>query len=67
LILYTDGVVEAESNQGEQLGVGGLVSFLKPVVTCPAAEVGVSLIENIKKWARKPLRDDIYLLVAGMK
>lgn len=67
LIFYTDGVIEAESNQGEQLGMDGLLSFLKPVITRSAAEVGASLIEDIKQWAKKPLRDDIYLLVAGMK
>ena len=67
LILYTYGVIEAESNQGEQLGINGLTGFLKPVATRSAAEVGASLIEGIKQWARKPLRDDIYLLVAGMK
>lgn len=67
LILYTDGVIEAESNEGEQLGMDGLVGFLKPVVTRSTAEIGASLIEDIKQWAKKPLRDDIYLLVAGIK
>jgi hypothetical protein len=37
------------------------------LITRSAAEVGASLVENIKQWAKKPLRDDIYLLVAGMK
>jgi sigma-B regulation protein RsbU (phosphoserine phosphatase) len=67
LILYTDGIIEAEGASGGQLGVRGLLGFLKPAIVKPAEEIGASLLENIKAWSKKPLRDDIYLLVAGMK
>ncbi|MDZ7288321.1 MAG: SpoIIE family protein phosphatase [candidate division KSB1 bacterium] len=67
LILYTDGITEAEGANGAQLGIGGLIDFLMPVIAHSTAEVCKGLVEDIKKWAKKPLRDDIYLLVAGLK
>jgi sigma-B regulation protein RsbU (phosphoserine phosphatase) len=67
LILYTDGIIEAEGTKGGQLGIDGMLGFLAPVITRPAVEISNSLVDDIKKWAKKPLRDDIYLLVVGVK
>lgn len=67
LILYTDGIIEAEGVNGGQLGIRGLLGLLKPVVTRPAEEIGASVLEKLKTWSKKPLRDDIYLLTAGVK
>lgn len=67
LLLYTDGITEAESVNGGQLGIRGLLGFLKPVITHSAEAIGASLIEDIKGWSKKPLRDDIYLLTAGVR
>ncbi len=67
VILYTDGVTEAEGVNGKQLGIRGLLGFLKPVIEHPASELGASLIGEITNWSKKPIRDDIYLLSAGMK
>jgi serine phosphatase RsbU (regulator of sigma subunit) len=66
-ILYTDGVTEAEGANGKQLGIRGLLGFLKPVIDHPASELGASLIGEITSWSKKPIRDDIYLLSAGVK
>ncbi len=67
LMLYTDGITEAESVNGGQLGIRGLLGFLKPVITHSAEAIGASLIEDIKGWSKKPIRDDIYLLTVGVK
>jgi sigma-B regulation protein RsbU (phosphoserine phosphatase) len=67
LVFYTDGIVEAENTAGSPLGISGMISSLEPVISRSVAEIGGSLIEGIKKWTSKPLRDDVYLLVAGVK
>jgi sigma-B regulation protein RsbU (phosphoserine phosphatase) len=67
LILYTDGIIEAESADDGQLGVRGLLGFLKPVIAKSAEEIGASLLEKITSWSKKPIRDDVYLLVAALK
>jgi sigma-B regulation protein RsbU (phosphoserine phosphatase) len=67
LILYTDGITEAEGMSGGQLGIRGLLGFLKPVMSHSPEAIGASLIEDLKNWSKKPIRDDIYLLAVGMK
>ncbi|MDZ7344756.1 MAG: SpoIIE family protein phosphatase, partial [candidate division KSB1 bacterium] len=67
LMLYTDGIIEAESANGSPLGIAGLIDLLQPAIHRAAAEVGESLIDGIKRWTNKPLRDDIYLLIAALK
>jgi serine phosphatase RsbU (regulator of sigma subunit) len=67
LLLYTDGVTEAEGVNGKQLGIRGLLGFIKPMINRSASEIGPSLIKEITNWSKKPIRDDIYLLVAGVK
>ena len=67
LILYTDGITEAEGVSGGQLGIRGLLGFLKPVMGHSPEAIGMSLIEDLTKWSKKPIRDDIYLLAVGVK
>jgi len=67
VILYTDGVTEAEGVNGKHLGIRGLLRFLKPVIHHAPSEIGASLIGEITNWSKKPIRDDIYLLSAGLK
>jgi serine phosphatase RsbU (regulator of sigma subunit) len=66
-ILYTDGVTEAEGVNGKQLGIRGLLGLIKPVIAHSVAEIGRDLIKEITSWSKKPIRDDIYLLAAGVK
>jgi len=67
LILYTDGITEAEGVSGGQLGIRGLLGFLKPVMSHSPEAIGTSLMEDLTKWSKKPIRDDIYLLTVGVK
>jgi len=67
IILYTDGITEAESVSGGQLGIRGLLGFLKPLMSHSPEALGTNLIEDLKQWSRKPIRDDIYLLTVGVK
>jgi len=67
LILYTDGITEAEGVTGGQLGIRGLLGFLKPVMSHSPEAIGTSLIEDLQNWSKKPIRDDIYLLTVGVQ
>jgi len=67
LILYTDGITEAEGVNGKQLGIRGLLGFIKPAINHAVSEIGKSMISDITSWSKKPLRDDIYLLAAELK
>lgn len=67
LVLYTDGIIEAENSAGEPLRLQGLISCFKPVAYLPAHEASKSIIDGLLKHAHGPLRDDVYLAIAGMK
>jgi len=68
LIMYTDGIVEAENSNGKPLGLDGMLSFFRPTNHLPANEIADNIINGVTRWGgREPRRDDVFLLVAGMK
>lgn len=67
LVLYTDGIIEAENSEGNPLGLQGLISYFEPVAYLPPHEASKSIIDGLLKHAHGPLRDDVYLVIAGMK
>ena len=67
VVMYTDGIVEAENGAGEALGLNGMLEGFRATTSAPASQIAETLIQELEKWRKGPLRDDVYLLVAGVK
>jgi sigma-B regulation protein RsbU (phosphoserine phosphatase) len=65
LVLYTDGVSEAENETGEQYGEQRIEEFVRRHAESPAATILAALVEDVRAWAgeRGP-SDDLTLLIA---
>ncbi len=64
LLLYTDGVSEAEDPSGEEFGKDRLVSALTKTAGQSAKEVLRAVNKDLRKFRRgRPQRDDVTLLV----
>jgi len=67
LVVYTDGIIETENSAGESLGLHGLIDYFKPVANLSPRETSQHIIDNLFTFGHGPLRDDVYLVIAGMK
>ncbi len=67
LLMYTDGIIEAENAAGKALGLRGMLSFLKNEQSLRTEQAADRLLSGLSQWTNRPLRDDVYLLVAGIK
>lgn len=67
LVVYTDGIIEAENSQGDPLGVQGFINYFKAAAYLPPHEMSKYIIDGVLNYAHGPLRDDVYLVIAGMK
>jgi len=67
LIIYTDGIIEAEDQRGKPLGLDGLIRFIKPCIYLRPKDVGEAVLRNLKAFSAGPPKDDIYLIVVEMK
>jgi sigma-B regulation protein RsbU (phosphoserine phosphatase) len=64
LLLYTDGVSEAESPSGEQFGQGRLEQLLARLRERPAAEILDAVVDEVVAWAgERGQSDDLTLMV----
>lgn len=63
LVLYTDGAIEAQNEQGERFGIERIVALLEANGRRPVAEIRDQVLAELRSFA--PLRDDdVALLVA---
>jgi sigma-B regulation protein RsbU (phosphoserine phosphatase) len=67
LVVYTDGIIETENSAGDPLGLQGLIDYFRPVANRPPHETSQRIIDGLYKYGHGPLRDDVYLVIAGMK
>ncbi|MCG8604154.1 SpoIIE family protein phosphatase, partial [bacterium] len=67
IVMYTDGITEAEDAQGKQLGINGFINFFRSSVFLPANEIIEIILNGINEFTPNPLKDDVYLIVAGIK
>ncbi|MCS6960531.1 MAG: SpoIIE family protein phosphatase [Pseudanabaenaceae cyanobacterium SKYGB_i_bin29] len=64
VVLYTDGITEAENDRGEYYGIDRLVGVVRDHLGCSAQEINNAVIYDVKKHIGKhKVYDDITLLV----
>ncbi len=64
LVLYTDGITEAESAQQGPYGLDRLVGAAREVCARPACEIRDAILGSVQEFARGvPLADDMALMV----
>ena len=70
MILYTDGILEAENDREEQFGDGALARFLEENRELPAAQLVDRLTASVVAWVRpqrgRTLDDDLTLIVVDL-
>jgi sigma-B regulation protein RsbU (phosphoserine phosphatase) len=64
LLLYTDGITEAENGVGEQFGDGRLEQVMRDNSSCTVAQLSERLLAEIRAWTPEAttLQDDITLI-----
>lgn len=67
LIMYTDGIIEAEDASGQQLGINGFIDFFRSSIFLSVDETIESIINGIYEFSPNPIKDDVYLLLAELK
>ncbi len=60
LLLYTDGIIEAKNNSGEEYGYDRLAEFMASRGNMPAEDIREALIENIFDFCGEVAIDDDY-------
>lgn len=68
LVVFTDGVLEVESPEGEELGKDELVRMVQDLRHLPAQEMTDKIFQEILKFSQgKKFRDDFTLVVIKVK
>ena len=57
-ILYTDGITEAASREGEQFGVDRMLDLIREHRTCPAEEIMDLLFERVREFSLAGRQED---------
>ena len=65
LALFTDGITEAEAENGDQFGEEGLIESLLQFRHCSAQELQAQLLAQVKKFSNGALADDATLIVVS--
>jgi sigma-B regulation protein RsbU (phosphoserine phosphatase) len=64
VILYTDGISEAEGVNGTQLGMNGLIELVRALPVSSPVEAGSALIASIEQYrGSAPAQDDETVIV----
>jgi len=64
MVLYTDGIVEAENPEGEQYSFDGLVEFIKKNREYNAKEIKELVIKELEKYTKNThFEDDITFII----
>jgi sigma-B regulation protein RsbU (phosphoserine phosphatase) len=67
LVLYTDGITEAENELGEQLGLDRLLSIARGLPTRSAMAAGQELLASLARFrGNAPAQDDVTLIALSL-
>lgn len=66
LLLFTDGITEAENEQGEEFGVERVAAFGKAHAASSAAESNERLLAQVSDFCRAQFQDDSTLVVLAI-
>ncbi len=67
LLLFTDGITEAEGPQGEEFGMEKVAAFAKTHAANSAARMNQQLLAEVTEFCGAQFRDDATLLVLAVK
>ena len=67
LLLFTDGITEAEAQDGEELGMEKVAAFAKAHAANSAAKINQQLLAQVTKFCGAQFQDDATLLVLAVK
>jgi serine phosphatase RsbU (regulator of sigma subunit) len=67
LVLYTDGITEAVSPEQKEYGIEHLNKILSENITASPKNICIIVIENVSKFQKNTLFDDITILVFHRK
>ena len=67
LLLFTDGITEAEGPQGEEFGMEKVAAFAKAHAANSAARINQQLLAQVSDFCGAQFRDDATLLVLAVK
>ena len=66
LVLFTDGVTEAENAAGEAFGEARLLEVLRANRGCSAQTLRDRIVETVRRFASHPFEDDLTVVVAAI-
>jgi len=66
LVLYTDGLIEIEDSHKRPIGLAGLLDSLRTCIHQSSLEIPEVIVSNLNNYT-KHIRDDLFLIVAGIK
>lgn len=64
VVLYTDGVTEAQSDAGEEFGEDRLADLVREHASLPAPALLQTIVDAVQKFSGREQEDDITLVVA---
>jgi sigma-B regulation protein RsbU (phosphoserine phosphatase) len=67
LLLFTDGITEAEGQQGEEFGMEKVAAFAKAHAANSAAKMNQQLLAEVTEFCGARFQDDATLLVLAVK
>ena len=67
LLLFTDGITEAEGTDGQEFGVEKVASFAKAHAANSAARMNQQLLAQVTEFCGAQFLDDATLLVLSVK
>ncbi len=67
IFMYTDGIIEAEDETGKQLGINRFTELIKTNINGSTMRVLDGIIDGINTFSPNPIKDDVYLILAGLK
>jgi serine phosphatase RsbU (regulator of sigma subunit) len=66
LFLYTDGIIEAENEKSQSLGIHGFTEIINHFIAYPAKAIVELIIKDVHEKNFTQVKDDIYLIAVDI-